>query len=145
MPVEISVIAPLHNEEKKEEPLAQENQIEQENKQQVEGQQEEVEIVAEENRIGLYPELINRLYNSWKSNEKEYARNMIYVFKSISKQNNNIETGLDEIKRNFKDFLNRPDIKQDKLDHFIESFNKFTEEFPELRPDDQTKEELNNR
>ena len=49
------------------------------------------------------------------------------------------------MKENFKEFLMKPDNKQEKLNYFIESFNKFTEEFPELRPDDQTKEELNNR
>jgi radical SAM superfamily enzyme YgiQ (UPF0313 family) len=43
------------------------------------------------------------------------------------------------------DFLHRPDSKQVKIHDFIESFNKFSDEFPDLREDLQTKEELLNR
>ena len=118
-----------------------EDEKDQENKVEQEGEGE----VIEEPKIGLYPELITSLYASWKQSEKEYAGNMIKFFKLVQKQNESLESGLDETKADFKGFLNKPDGKQEKLEHFIESFNKFTEEFPELRPDEQTKEELNNR
>lgn len=42
-------------------------------------------------------------------------------------------------------FLQRPDTKQDKLESFVAEFNQFSEEFPDLREDDQTKEELHQR
>ena len=70
---------------------------------------------------------------------------MMKLFKLVRKQHENIQVGLEDMKSNFKSFLQKSDTKQEKLDNFIESFNKFTEEFPEPRPDDQTKEELNNR
>lgn len=100
---------------------------------------------AEQPVIGLHPSVVSSLYRSWKDAELEYANNMTNLFKSVRRQNDSITAGLEEMKSNFRDFLSKPDNKQEKLDHFIESFNKFTEEFPELRPDEQTKEELNNR
>lgn len=39
----------------------------------------------------------------------------------------------------------RNDSKQLKINDFIESFNKFSEEFPDLRVDEQTRQELLNR
>ncbi len=41
--------------------------------------------------------------------------------------------------------MERPDTKQQKVNDFIESFNKFSDEFPDLRDDEQTKEELMRR
>jgi len=41
--------------------------------------------------------------------------------------------------------LERPCSKQDKVNEFVQSFNKFSLEFPDLRKDDQTKDELMNR
>ena len=43
------------------------------------------------------------------------------------------------------DFLQREDVKDHKIREFINSFNKFTSEFPDLREDEQTKEELMER
>jgi hypothetical protein len=40
------------------------------------------------------------------------------------------------------EFLMRDDSKQGKVNFFMDSFNKFSEEFPDLREDEQTKEEL---
>lgn len=41
--------------------------------------------------------------------------------------------------------MQRPDDKQDKLDNFVAEFNKFSEDFPDMREDEQTKEELHQR
>lgn len=41
--------------------------------------------------------------------------------------------------------MERPCEKQEKINEFVLSFNKFSMEFPDLRKDDQTKEELMNR
>ena len=110
----------------------------------VPGQQDE-QAVVEQFIIGFHSSVVSSLYSSWKESELEYANNMTNLFNSVRKQNDKIAAGLEEMKVSFRDFLSKSDNKQDKLDHFIESFNKFTEEFPELRPDDQTKEELNSR
>ena len=108
-------------------------------------EQQDEQFAAEQPVIGLHPSVVISLYRSLKDAELEYANNMTNLFKSVRRQNDSITAGLEEMKSNFRDFLSKTDNKQEKLDHFIESFNKFTEEFPELRPDEQTKEELNNR
>ena len=137
---------PPTEEPKQEEPAEAEKEAQMEGEKDKEQNSEKGEVeVVEEPKLGFYPELITSLYTSWKENENEYARNMIKFFKLVEKQNESLESKLDETKTHFKGFLNKPDGKQEKLEHFIESFNKFTEEFPELRPDEQTKEELNNR
>jgi hypothetical protein len=46
------------------------------------------------------------------------------------------------MQKSFVEFLERPDLKQTKINDFIDSFNRFSSEFPELREDEQTKEEL---
>lgn len=45
----------------------------------------------------------------------------------------------------FLTFLRRLDGKQQVLDKFILDFNGFSDEFPDMREDDQTKEELHQR
>lgn len=107
-----------------------------------EGEVEE-EIIKEE--IGFHPTVVSEIYSTWKTNERSYTKNMLGLFSSVRKQHSKILEGIEEMKEKFREFLMKPDKKQEKLEYFIESFNKFTEEFPELRPDEQTKEELNNR
>jgi hypothetical protein len=41
--------------------------------------------------------------------------------------------------------LERTDDKQSKVNEFVQSFNQFSIEFPDLRKDEQTKDELMNR
>jgi len=45
----------------------------------------------------------------------------------------------------FIQFLERTSANQEKVNEFVNSFNKFSYEFPDLRKDDQTKEELLSR
>jgi hypothetical protein len=47
-----------------------------------------------------------------------------------------------ELQRKNLTYLNRLDNKQEILDAFVAQFNAFTDEYPDLREDDQTKEEL---
>lgn len=42
-------------------------------------------------------------------------------------------------------FLHRLDQKQEILHNFVREFNEFSDEYPDLREDDQTKEELHQR
>lgn len=57
------------------------------------------------------------------------------VFKSLNKTQNS-----------FIDFLSDPgSAQQQKVDAFVENYNKFTHEFPQLRENDKTQQELQNR
>lgn len=49
------------------------------------------------------------------------------------------------MQQNFLTYLQRLDNKQELLDQFVQEFNQFSDEFPDLREDPQTKEELHQR
>lgn len=49
------------------------------------------------------------------------------------------------VQQTFLCFLNRLDNKQEILDEFVKSFNEFSDQYPDLREDEQTKEELHQR
>lgn len=50
-----------------------------------------------------------------------------------------------ETQQKFLTFLNRQDNKQELLDQFVRDFNQFSDDFPDLREDQATKEELHQR
>jgi hypothetical protein len=95
--------------------------------------------------VGLTEKVQKALFDRWMKTETTYVKSMTSIFKKVRKQQGVISMGLEDMKQRFLDFTLRSDPKESKLKSFIESFNKFTEEFPELRTDDQTKEELMNR
>jgi len=47
--------------------------------------------------------------------------------------------------RKYLEFIHRPDTKQEKLEQFIKDFNDFSNQFPDLREDEATKDELHQR
>lgn len=49
------------------------------------------------------------------------------------------------LQSSFLKFLHRKDRKQEILSDFVKHFNDFSDEFPDLREDDQAKEELHQR
>jgi hypothetical protein len=49
------------------------------------------------------------------------------------------------VQTRFLHFLKRQDRKQEVLDRFVEDFNEFSDKFPDMREDEQTKEELHQR
>jgi hypothetical protein len=52
---------------------------------------------------------------------------------------------LAKTQQKFLEFLKRIDNKQELLDNFVREFNNFSDEFPDLREDGQTKDELHQR
>lgn len=49
------------------------------------------------------------------------------------------------MQKKFLNFLHRCDNKQELLDQFVKDFNQFSDDFPDLREDNNTKEELHQR
>lgn len=49
------------------------------------------------------------------------------------------------LRTEFLSFLHTEDGKQAILDEFVDKFNAFSDEYPDLREDEQTKEELHQR
>jgi hypothetical protein len=54
-------------------------------------------------------------------------------------------SGFDHIQKQYLEFIHRPDTKQEKLEQFIKDFNEFSDQFPDLREDEATKDELHQR
>ena len=84
----------------------------------------------------------NEKQEAWDDLQKTYFLDSSYVFKKVKHVREQTKQGLNDLQRDFLEFLQRIDQKQGKINAFKESFNKFSEEFPELREDEQTKEEL---
>jgi len=78
----------------------------------------------------------------WEQMTQTYFKRGMLSINDIKKQKEAVTDCLNFSQSQFIQFLERPDDKQEQIDEFIRSFNQFSSEFPELRQDDQTKEEL---
>lgn len=85
------------------------------------------------------------LMNIWNAIEERYIKSMRRCFDMYRHQRDRVVTGLSKTQKFFVQYLNRPDTKQVKLDQFVIDINKFSDEFPDLREDVKTKEELHQR
>ena len=85
------------------------------------------------------------LFKLWEDLISSYKSQMTTVFREARTQRERIKERLHDTQTCFMKMLHRPDNKQEKLDGFVSEFNKFSEEFPDLREDEQTKEELHQR
>lgn len=81
----------------------------------------------------------------WEDMELAYIRDGLVSLQEIKKQRLSVTDNLNNCQRSFIEFLERPCSKQEKVLEFISSFNQFSLEYPDLRSDEQTKEELMNR
>jgi len=77
--------------------------------------------------------------------ECTYLRQGLITMNEIRLQRESAINNLNQCQRAFIQFLERPSNSQEKVNEFVNSFNKFSFEFPDLRKDDQTKEELLSR
>ena len=85
------------------------------------------------------------LLKLWQTLSTNYKKQTKKVFRLTRAQRERVLEKLAHIQRQYLSFLHRPDIKQEKLEAFISSFNDFSDAYPDLREDDQTKEELHQR
>jgi len=81
----------------------------------------------------------------WETMVLTYIQDGLVTINDIKSQGEKAADLLNNSQQAFIQFLERPCNKQDKITEFINSFNKFSEEFPDLRKDDQTKDELLSR
>ena len=81
----------------------------------------------------------------WRDLAKNYKGQMRRVFRNIRLQREQASIRQSELKMQFLEFLHTSDGKQAILDEFVKNFNSFSDEYPDLREDDQTKEELHQR
>lgn len=81
----------------------------------------------------------------WRDLAKNYKSQMKRVFRNIRLQREQASMHNSNLKMQFLEFLHTSDGKQEILDEFVKSFNEFSDQYPDLREDDQTKEELHQR
>lgn len=101
-----------------------------------------LELPGRDNIDGDFKPVIIEL---WRDLAKNYKSQMRRIFRNIRLQREQASIRNSEIKTQFLEFLHTGDGKQAILDDFVKSFNEFSEEYPDLREDDQTKEELHQR
>jgi hypothetical protein len=81
----------------------------------------------------------------WRRTSTSYKTQMMRALKKQRIQRENIQQYLYNVQMQFLTYLKRRDAKQQVLDKFVEAFNEFSDQFPDMREDDQTKEELHQR
>lgn len=80
--------------------------------------------------------------DQWELVEITYTNGIKFIFRKIRKEREHIIRYLFQIKRNFLDYLKRPDTKQIELEFFIKEYNKIP---TDLRDDEEMKAELHQR
>ena len=81
----------------------------------------------------------------WQDLACNYKEQMRFIFRNIRMQREQRDNRIAVTQRDFLNYLHTHDGKQAILDEFAKSFNDFSDEYPDLREDDQTKEELHQR
>lgn len=81
----------------------------------------------------------------WEEMCSSYLRDGMLTINAIKKLNESTVNSLNQCQNDFIAFLERNDEKQMLITEFVANFNQFSSEFPDLRQDDQTKEELTQR
>lgn len=81
----------------------------------------------------------------WRELASNYKGQMKRVFRNIRLQREQMSVRNASVKSQFLQFLQTSDGKQAILDEFVKNFNMFSDENPDMREDEQTKEELHQR
>lgn len=80
--------------------------------------------------------------NHWEDMLNSYFRENMKSFTNLSKQRRNILELYSQTQTQFIDYICRETPYQKRVNEFIESFNRFSEEYPDLRTNPETKVEL---
>lgn len=81
----------------------------------------------------------------WRDLAENYKNHMQRIFRNIRLSREQANSRNYDLKMQFLEFLHTTDSKQEILDEFVKNFNDFSNEYPDLREDEQTKEELHQR
>jgi hypothetical protein len=78
----------------------------------------------------------------WEQMVNVYYKEGVQCFNMMRLLRQRVFLSLNKTQNNFISFLERSGPMQKKINDFCESYNKFNEEFPQLRDSQQTQEEL---
>lgn len=96
----------------------------------------------EETRRKVSQIVIENLYNNWMNLYNSYTNECKNNFKFFKKQIDQISSNFTKIQIKFTDFLKRPSRKLEEASKYAAKYNKFADEYPELKEDPQVKEEF---
>lgn len=85
---------------------------------------------------------IDTIYNSWSKMYEKYISNTKIFFKNLRKQKESIIFNYNKIQERFIEFLRRPSRKMVEINKFQKKYNKFFDEYPQLRGDEAVKQEF---
>ena len=80
--------------------------------------------------------------NKWEEMLNDYFRQSMTSFMQLSQQRRRIVELYEDSQSRFVDFICREMPYQAKVAEFVDSFNRFSREYPELRSNPETKSEL---
>ena len=93
----------------------------------------------------LSPDLADLLIKIWFRMYENYIRECKSIFKFVRKQRDFISINYNTLSQKFIDFLKRPNKKQIHLLEYQMSYNKFLDDYPDLKDDPRVKEEHHQR
>jgi hypothetical protein len=96
----------------------------------------------EETRRKISQLVIENLYGQWMKLHDSYTNECKNNFKFFKKQIDQISSNFTKLQVKFTDFLKRPSRKLEEASKYAAKYNKFADEYPELKEDPQVKEEF---
>eukprot|EP00927_Polykrikos_kofoidii_P049072 TRINITY_DN43201_c0_g1_i1.p1 TRINITY_DN43201_c0_g1~~TRINITY_DN43201_c0_g1_i1.p1 ORF type:complete len:2107 (-),score=524.56 TRINITY_DN43201_c0_g1_i1:44-5974(-) len=90
----------------------------------------------------LEDNLFNLLLREWQEMQSNFCNTACQLFSWHRSLLADIRSGLHGIQQRFISYVERGDDKQVLVDQFVYRFNLFSEEYPTMRKQDQTKDEL---
>lgn len=93
----------------------------------------------------LEDQIFGLLMEEWRELQGDYVSSLQEFFKWHRSHQCNIRSGLHGLKTRILDGLQRQDNRQVLVDDFVKAFNSFSEEYPEMRKQITTKQELHQR
>eukprot|EP00930_Biecheleria_cincta_P030071 TRINITY_DN20871_c0_g1_i1.p1 TRINITY_DN20871_c0_g1~~TRINITY_DN20871_c0_g1_i1.p1 ORF type:complete len:1954 (-),score=553.23 TRINITY_DN20871_c0_g1_i1:93-5921(-) len=85
------------------------------------------------------------LVEEWRELQGDFTTSLQQLFGWHRAHLADFRAGIYGIKQRFAEYLQRTDNRQALLDDFVQRFNAFTEEYPDMRKQDLTKDELHQR
>lgn len=96
----------------------------------------------EESKKKLSTNLIETLYFEWNKLFENYITECKMIFKFSKRQNELILSNFSKLQVKFIEFLKRPSKKMEEVQKYQMKYNKFADDYPELKDDPQVKQEF---
>lgn len=90
----------------------------------------------------LEDQVFHLLLSEWEELQTDFTTSVRTLYTWHRTHLADFRSGLYGIQQRYLEFLQRPDDKQELVNQFVERFNRFTEEYPDMRKQESCKEEL---